>query len=108
MDILLKDYRPMYTLKVKRTPITKAKFPLIDVHNHFKKTVKESQENIIKIMDSIGIKCIVNLDGGFGNTLFESISKYDAKYPGRFYTFCNIDFSDIDGPDFKKQCKKNY
>ena len=97
--LLLRDYRPESTLKAKRTPIGKCRYPVIDVHNHLKKVF--DIDDVTRVMDEVGVKTIVNLDGGWGDTLRNNIDRLDKKYPGRFITFCNLDFSLIDDPGFK-------
>ena len=42
----------------------------------------------------------VNLSGGTGPRLAQQIESFEAAYPGRFVVFANVDFSDIDNPEF--------
>ena len=105
-DLLLKDFRPVSMMNAKRTPITKAKFPAIDMHNHLTTIFDLERKNAdpkkyLKVMDESGLAAIVNLNGGWGDKLRENINNYDRAYPGRFLTFCNLDFNLIDTPEFK-------
>lgn len=101
-ELLLKDFRPINPLKLKRTVITKAKFPVIDAHTHMNSEIEDGMDEVLKGMDEKGIKTILNLNGTYGEELKRIIDKYQNKYPGKIYTLCNIDFSDIDSPGFSK------
>lgn len=98
-DILLSDFEPKSTLKVERKHIFKAKFPVIDIHFHFNSefiTEEDKRvlapESIIKSMDSLGIKMIINLDGfGAGGTV-DFLIRYQRKYPERFLNFAPLWF----------------
>ncbi|HTU99722.1 MAG TPA: amidohydrolase family protein, partial [Luteitalea sp.] len=56
---------PKSLLVVKRTPITRAKFPVIDFHFHAAtmKTAGE-YEALVRTMDQAGVGVIANMDGG--------------------------------------------
>jgi predicted TIM-barrel fold metal-dependent hydrolase len=43
---------------------------------------------------------MVNLDGRWGSELDENLDRYDRRYPGRFATFCQIDWSGLAERDF--------
>lgn len=99
-DILLSDFEPRPTLKVERKEIKRAKYPVIDVHFHFSsdfitdedKRILEP-ENLIKAMDSVGVKMIVNLDGGAD--IEETLNSYQRKYPERFINFVPVGFGNL-------------
>jgi uncharacterized protein len=88
-DILHSDFDPRSTLIVKRKYITKAKYPVIDINFHLRsdyqtgedKRVLEPQ-NLVKSMDSVGLKIIVNTDGFWPN-----LDRYPKQYPDRFIIF---------------------
>ena len=69
---------------------------IIDFHTHVD---VEKIDLAVRIMDAAGLAGVVNLSGGRGDRLKETIEK-SAQYPGRFVTFCVCDFSGIDEPDF--------
>ncbi len=103
-ELLLKDYRPESTLKAKRVSLRKARYPVIDIHNHLKNV--NDIKRIVDVMDEVGVTTIVDLDGGWGKTLEENIDRLGHKYPRRFVTFCNLDFSLIDEPGFNAHVRK--
>src|SRR5260221_7058201 len=54
--ILLKDYRPESIYKIPVTKISKAKFPIIDMHSHpYAKTAPEIEE-WVRNMDEVGVE----------------------------------------------------
>ncbi|MDP6626170.1 MAG: hypothetical protein QGG87_06980, partial [Nitrospinota bacterium] len=72
-DDVLKDYRPTTTLVTEKHPISKAKYPVVDVHTHF--GLDQDPEAILKSMDALGVKRVVNLSGGWGGKLNKILQK---------------------------------
>jgi predicted TIM-barrel fold metal-dependent hydrolase len=48
---------------------------------------------LLDVMDRCGVRAIVNLDGMWGPVLEENLDRYDRAHPGRFATFCQLDWS---------------
>lgn len=97
-DILLSDFEPRSNLKVARKLILKSKFPVIDVHFHLASLlITENDrkvlapESLIKSMDSVGVKIIVNLDDD--NNVETMLNRYARKFPDRFINFTRISLS---------------
>ena len=95
-DVLLSDFDPKSSLKVKRKQILKAKYPAIDVHFHFDSDFLTEEdkrilipENLIKAMDSVGVKTIINLDN---KDLERMLNQYSKPYPDRFINFAHVTF----------------
>jgi predicted TIM-barrel fold metal-dependent hydrolase len=66
---------PLTLLRLPRTNITRAKYPAIDFHVHAGGlTTPDAYEHLIRLMDTIGMGAIVNLNGGTGNTLDKVLS----------------------------------
>jgi predicted TIM-barrel fold metal-dependent hydrolase len=95
--LLLRDYQPKSMLVTEQHYLEKAKFPVIDNHNHLRDS---DPDQCVKAMDATGVVQVVNLDGGWGDRLKENIAKFETKYPGRFLTYALVDWSKIDQPDF--------
>jgi len=92
-DILLSDFEPRSTLKVNHKKIYKAKYPVIDINVHLSSFFQTeydrkvlAPENLLKSMDSVGIRIIINTDVE-GQKLDEVLNRYARKYPGRFINF---------------------
>lgn len=89
-DILLSEFEPKSTLKVKRKKVIKAKFPVIDINAHLSSSFRTeydkkvlAPENLIKSMDSVGLSIVINTDVENGD-LEKVLNKYSRKYPDRF------------------------
>ncbi len=108
-DLKLKDYQPVSTLKTEQHTILRAKFPVIDIHQHLGQYKKARPDDCarrtIAIMDSCNIRIMVDLDGAWEKRLVESIETYQGHYPGRFIHFVHFN-SIVPGilgePDFEE------
>jgi predicted TIM-barrel fold metal-dependent hydrolase len=91
--LLLENFRPQPALKVQQTAITRARFPVIDAHTHFRLKLRSSEQldDFVKVMDRNNIAMCVSLDGQLGDRLTEHI-QFLSKYPGRFAVLANIDW----------------
>ena len=96
-DLLLKDYQPKSMLKTVAHKVTRAKFPVINVHEHFTHPLSMGErrpEEMIRVMDEANVQKIVDLDGGLGADLREKIKKYKTPYPERFMIFAHVWFDE--------------
>ena len=103
-ELKLKDWQPRSMLKTKVTRVEKPRFPVVDVHNHLgggKDRLKPEVVNrYLTEMNEAGIQTVVNLDGGWGDRLKETVAALDTAHPGRFLTYALVNFDDIDAPDW--------
>jgi predicted TIM-barrel fold metal-dependent hydrolase len=97
------EYEPRSGLVVPQTTVTRAKFPFIDVHNHQRSTTPERLAQVLKDMDAINMAVMVNLSGGYGDRLKSAVDAMRAASPDRFVVFANIDFNNIDDPEYGKR-----
>lgn len=88
-------YNPPSTLVVPEHKLTKAKFPFIDVHNHQFEMPDMDLGVLIREMDKLNMKVMVNLSGESGSTLQKSINNVREHYAKRFIVFANIDFKRV-------------
>jgi predicted TIM-barrel fold metal-dependent hydrolase len=102
-SISIEDYRPRNTLIVPQHPVTRAKFPFIDVHNHQRNMTPDRVDKLVKDMDALNMRIMVNLSGGYGDALKRTVEAMKGRYPGRFAVFCNLNFSMIDDPEWSKR-----
>lgn len=98
MDI--EEYSPKSTLIIKETPITRAKYPFIDVHNHQFDMPLKNLGQLVDEMDSLNMGFMINLSGFRGLYLRKSLENIQENAPKRFGLFLNIDFEAIDDTDF--------
>ncbi|CAM4394127.1 amidohydrolase family protein [Zobellia nedashkovskayae] len=86
------EYNPKSTLVVPVNEVTKAKYPFIDIHSHQRNMSAQSLNGIVKDMDAMNEAIMVNLSGGSGSKLEESVDNIAENYPNRFVVFANVDF----------------
>jgi predicted TIM-barrel fold metal-dependent hydrolase len=101
----LKDFRPAPALVVPETKITRAKYPVIDVHTHINDAMMSGGnwtpvEKLIEGMDRLNIRKIVILTGKWGDELQKVIDFTVKPHPDRFTVFTQLDWSRVDEPDF--------
>lgn len=107
-NIRLIDYKPVPMLKVKETTVEKAKFPVIDAHDHLRSVVNSEKDiaELVKIMDDCNVQIVVDLDGYPGGQLEKSLEKLKKAYPDRFIVYTRIDWTNLNDPDFGEQMAK--
>jgi len=89
------NYNPPSTLVVPQHKLTKAKFPFIDVHNHQEEMPYMDLGTLIKEMDKMNMKVMVNLSGSNGEELQRSVKNVRDHFPNRFIVFANIDWNGV-------------
>jgi predicted TIM-barrel fold metal-dependent hydrolase len=95
----LVSYRPRSRLQNRQTHVPAAYFASIDAHGHLGRWLTrgrwaiEDVTDLLSVMDACNIAAIVNLDGRWGDELTANLERYDCAYPGRFFTFCHVDWS---------------
>jgi predicted TIM-barrel fold metal-dependent hydrolase len=99
-------YDPVNTLVVAQHPLTKAKFPFIDVHNHQGGMATQDLGGLIRDMDKLNMKVMVNLTGRGGDDLKKMISNIKEHHPKRFIVFTNINFNGIGEADWTENAVK--
>jgi predicted TIM-barrel fold metal-dependent hydrolase len=94
----LVDYRPYSRLRLPQTIVTHARVPAIDAHAHLGRWLTEGRwavtdvPEFVGMMDSCHVTAVVNLDGRWGAELEDNLDRYDRSHPGRFATFCHVDW----------------
>ena len=102
-DVLLaKDYVPRSELVVPEHVIERSAYPAIDAHNHLPvdhpRMKDVDLDGLVRDLDYANVRAVINLSGGSGDALKRSIETLDAAYPGRFVTFCNVDWEGAGAP----------
>jgi predicted TIM-barrel fold metal-dependent hydrolase len=94
---------PKALMKLPRTEITRAKFPVLDIHLHAGslKTPADYRK-MIGLMDQTGIAVICNMDGGFGKT-FDQNMKTSEPYRDRIVEFARINWEGINDPGWSER-----
>jgi predicted TIM-barrel fold metal-dependent hydrolase len=106
-DLKLRDWQPKSMMVTKVIPIERPMYPVVDVHNHLgggKDRLTPTVVNrYLTELDDAGVRAVVNLDGGWGDRLKETLIALDEAHPGRFLTFALVNFDGIDDPDWGKR-----
>jgi predicted TIM-barrel fold metal-dependent hydrolase len=104
--ILLKDFHPETALHAASHQVKRAKFPVIDVHNHTNDARgigdRVDPKEMVERMDRLNVKTVVILTGMWGAELQKIVDTMVKPYPGRFMVFTQIDWSKIDDPNFSQ------
>jgi len=99
----IEEYQPKSTLVTPEHKIEQAKFPFIDIHSHHWNPTPEHVDELIRGMDSINLRVLVNLSGGTGEQLKQTVATMRGRYPDRFVVFANLSYDDIDTAGYGKR-----
>lgn len=112
-ELLLKNYQPKSQCVVSETSIEKAKFSVIDIHEHLGKLVLGHNYNELynlndyqKELEALNIKHVVNLDGVWGEDM-DRMLKHTKSITSNLSTFAWIDVSMIDDVEFESKIKSH-
>lgn len=112
----LRDFQPRSMLHVPESKVSKARFPVIDIHTHLsfaaksKNGVPLSEElafpaepaELLAVMDRKNLRMLVNVTGGMGAGTRASVAKFDRVHTGRFLTFTEPWYSRAAEPGYAK------
>jgi uncharacterized protein len=98
-NLKLKDYRPVSIYRIPVTNVTRAKYPVIDMHTHVYGRNDKAIEAWIKAMDACGISKAIVLTGASGARFDTLVSLY-SKYGNRFELWCGFDYTGYDKPGY--------
>jgi predicted TIM-barrel fold metal-dependent hydrolase len=92
-DLRLRDFRPRSELRVQRHEVSRPRFPVVDAHVHIRHWDEEGRrpEELVALMDEMGVETVVDLDGYWEETLDRRIERYQSRYPDRFVIFGRVD-----------------
>ena len=99
----IEEYQPKSTLVTKEHKIEHAKFPFIDIHSHHWNPTVEEVDRLIREMDTINLRVMVNLSGGTGEQLRQTVATMKGRHPDRFVVFANLSYDDINTPGYGKR-----
>ncbi len=100
----LTRYEPTCMLRRPEHPTPAASIPVVDVHTHLGRWLTADGSwmapdvgALLATMDECNLAMLVNLDGRWGDELESNLARYDRAHPGRFLTFCHLDWAVLDG-----------
>jgi len=97
----LAEFQPRSMLHVPETKVPRSRYPVIDIHTHLSFAAKSANgvgigeavkylttaEGALPLMDRKNIRIMVNLTGGVGKGLDETIGKFQKPHLDRFVIF---------------------
>ncbi|MGC3954784.1 MAG: amidohydrolase family protein [Propionicimonas sp.] len=105
-ELRLRDWRPRSQLRARVSEVPVPAVPCIDAHNHLGRWLSEDGDwivpdlpGLLAMMDACQVATIVNLDGMAGDELQANLARLDLAHPGRFLTFCQLDWAMLAEPD---------
>ena len=103
-EMTVEEYEPRSTLVVPEHPLSRSKFPFIEVHGHQRATrmTPEQVDQLVREMDELNMAVMVNLSGGSGTRLVQGIAAL-GRHPGRFATFANVNWQGVGRPEWGKK-----
>ena len=112
-DLLLESFVPRSALVAEDHTPAKTRYPAVDVHNHL--GLRHAAPSgaatwsipdvagLVRTMDEVGVRVVVNLSGGWGDTLKRNLERYKTDHASRFAVFAGIDWSRLDEPGFAEK-----
>ena len=108
-DLSIREYKPKPTLVVPAHPVPRAKYPVIDVHSHHWQITPETYAQVVRDMDALNLRVLVNLSGGTGESLKRMLGTIAASNaPDRMVVFANLDFRDLDQPGYGRRAAARF
>lgn len=92
-NLLLQNYKPRSALTTENHSPERARFPVIDAHNHLGPMfgdgwAERPLAELLDAMDQAGVEALVDLDGGWSeHTLEKHLDYFKAQAPQRFFHF---------------------
>jgi predicted TIM-barrel fold metal-dependent hydrolase len=98
----IREYKPKSTLVTAEHAVPRAKYPVIDIHSHQPTPMPTDQfDRVVKAMDELNLRLLVNLSGSFGPRLKQGIDAIAASsHKDRMALFANLDFRQPVGPGY--------
>ena len=107
-DVTVVEYEPRNTLVVPENPVTRARFPFVDIHGHQRGRgmSPEAVDRLVAEMDELNMAVMVNLSGGSGVSLVEGLEVLAGRHPSRFVFFANINFFGVGEPGWGEEAAR--
>ena len=110
--LALKDYEPKSMLHVPVTHVPRSRFPNIDFHSHLSWVDRKGKSDVVNhlatpaeilsVMDAKNVRIMVNLTGGYGPLLEETVRHWQQPHPDRFIVFTEPWYAKITLPNYSK------
>jgi predicted TIM-barrel fold metal-dependent hydrolase len=97
------EYQPKSTLVTPQHQIERARYPFVDIHSHHWNPSSEHVDQVVKEMNTINLRVMVNLSGGTGEELKRTVAAMKGRYPDRFVVFANLSYDDLNTSGYGKR-----
>jgi uncharacterized protein len=99
------EFEPKSLLVVPEHEVKRAKFPFIDIHNHQRDVSTQKLTELARDMDSLNMAILVNspVNGSSGDKTKVLIDAFRGFNKDRFVTMTNIDFTNLDDPNYSQR-----
>ncbi len=105
--LALSDFEPRSELVTPQHQVLQPRYPVVDAHNHLPIEALAADPTrvtqIVQVLDEAGVQTVVNLSGGWGDTLERTLDGLDRAHPQRFVTFCNVDWRGVGEPGWAER-----
>ncbi len=99
--LFLDEFRPVPQLQVEAHPLTRSKFPCVNMHTHPSRLSAEELRELAEVMDAANVAVAISLDGQAGGRVAEHLRRLSENAPDRFVVFVRMDYrGDGDPEDF--------
>jgi predicted TIM-barrel fold metal-dependent hydrolase len=106
-SLSLSEFEPRSELVTEQHEVPRPHCPAIDAHNHLPLEAWAGEParvaQLVQDLDGAGVQAVVNLSGGSGGILERTLDGLDRAYPGRFVTFCNVDWRGVGEPGWAER-----
>lgn len=97
VDLPLSQFEPRSMLRVPSHTIERARFPVIDYHNHLD---AHSPADVLRIMDACNVERCINITMRVGDEAFEVHRRFRSAAADRFATYAWFDWTDLESDGF--------
>ena len=97
VDLKLSDFHPRSSLETSVHSVQRARFPVIDYHNHLDST---EPAEVLAIMDQCNIEHVVNITMRVGEAALSIMDRFHSAAPDRFSSIGWMDWEGVDRADF--------
>ena len=97
VDLPLSQFEPRSMLRVPDHVVERARFPVVDYHNHLD---AQSPADVLQIMDACNVELCVNITMRVGDEALTIHQKFRSAAADRFATYAWFDWTDLESDGF--------
>ena len=99
VDLPLTDFHPRSSLTVSAHYVERARFPVIDYHNHLDSTEPAA---VLAVMDACNVERTINITMQVGDRALAILDRFHNAAPDRFSSIGWMDWTGVERADFVK------